>query len=706
MNNDVLFKLIKDGKYKEFEKILENNNNIDLNVRDSLDNYLIMYTVIQNNYSTIKKLLDRGCRIDIVDNEGRTLLFYAVRYGYHKVLKLILSYDKDSVGISIIDLKDRYGMIPLHYAAIFKDSEAVKILLEYGSNPNTFDKNGNNALHHAIYNQGIEVCNELLKTNINVNARALTTGENALHLAINFNMIQVAKKLIELDIDVNAKDFNHEFTALHYTVTVNNIKVFKLLLETDVNINQQDHLGYTMFHYICAMNQELFFDVLMQSDKINKLNVNIYNYENRTAIMMYLNDNNNKFNEKHLEYLIQNSNLNIQNFQGYSALHLTVKKQLWKKYKHILATKKLNIFLQSTDKIRPVDLVDKADTDDFMSLVIDSYLYVLRNYKDEVWSEDWENTCKTVKSSMSDLECKKLIKKQLDTLITSYPVKSSCKKIYLTKDEKCKDVNICTFTGAVLDVLFGLIHLLKTNNNCCTPVSTVSTVNVQFEIRWEKDVLKMNDNFIETFKMCKKRFIIVPLGIELDQGSHANYIIYDSLLNEFERFEPYGSHGPYQFNYNSNILDFNLKKLFLNVYPDAKYFKPSDFLPKIAFQFFETVEAKTSKIGDPSGFCALWSIWYTDQRLNYPDVNRRSLVKKLIKQIRLQDISYKNLIRNYSVNITNIRDKVFEKVNITINDWINDSYKEEDLKLLNSEIDKILLKYNNNGRNHNCYNKK
>ena len=63
-------------------------------------------------------------------------------------------------------------------------------------------------------------------------------------------------------------------------------------------------------------------------------------------------------------------------------------------------------------------------------------------------------------------------------------------------------------------------------------------------------------------------------------------------------------------------------------------------------------ERKTKKIGDPGGFCALWSIWYTDMRLTYPDYDRKILADKLLKDIRSEGLSFKNLIRNYSLNIT------------------------------------------------------
>ena len=42
-------------------------------------------------------------------------------------------------------------------------------------------------------------------------------------------------------------------------------------------------------------------------------------------------------------------------------------------------------------------------------------------------------------------------------------------------------------------------------------------------------------------------------------------------------------------------------------------------------------------------------------------------------QIKSNNISFKNLIRNYSNNIVNIRDTLLASINIDINDWLNDN---------------------------------
>jgi hypothetical protein len=196
----------------------------------------------------------------------------------------------------------------------------------------------------------------------------------------------------------------------------------------------------------------------------------------------------------------------------------------------------------------------------------------------------------------------------------------------------------------------------------------------------------MIDDFSVLFNDCIKssaRFIIIPLGIEMKTGSHANYLIYDKTIKEIERFEPHGGTTPIGFNYNAHSLDETLSDYFSSIDTEIKYIKPEKYIPKIGFQILDSQEDKKARIGDPSGFCALWSMWYVDNRLTYHMYTREQLIKNLFRGIKSQNISYRNMIRNYSQNIINERDKFLQEIDIDINDWLNDNYT-------NTQLDKFM----------------
>ena len=142
---------------------------------------------------------------------------------------------------------------------------------------------------------------------------------------------------------------------------------------------------------------------------------------------------------------------------------------------------------------------------------------------------------------------------------------------------------------------------------------------------------------------------------------------------------------------NENLLDDLLRNKFTCFNNKLKYIRPKDYLPSIGFQKIEMEENETcSRIGDPNGFCAVWCVWWVDMRLKYDDIENSKLVLKLINKIREEGLSFKNLIRNYSSNITNLRDKFLKDINIDVNDWYNDNYTDEQVDQLISSIQKNL----------------
>ena len=146
-----LFNLIKNNKIKELTDILHNlDPSIDLNLRDEYNEYLLSYAILYNNLNLIKLFLDKGTNIDITDSDGRCILYTCIKYGYDDITKFIIEFNQNNIGINILDIKDKNNKIALHYAILKKNIKILEILLEAGSNPNSFDNTGYNALHQSL----------------------------------------------------------------------------------------------------------------------------------------------------------------------------------------------------------------------------------------------------------------------------------------------------------------------------------------------------------------------------------------------------------------------------------------------------------------------------------------------------------------------------------------------------------------------------
>jgi ankyrin repeat protein len=735
-----LFKLLKDHAWENFKKLLNNSDqDIDINMRDEQNEYLLTYAILFNKIDIIELLIEKGAKIDIVDNEERSILYICIKYGYIDTIKYFINKNKESIGINILDIRDRLQKIPLHYAIQKKNLDVIKILLEAGSNSNIYENNGYNALHLAIFTRNIDICKLVIKYIGNINARC-NTGETALHIACNLRIIEISKLLIENDININIPDTVHEFTALHYIATTNQIELFKYIIKKkEIDINAQDVFGNTGLHYaIIEENYPIVYEII----KLDNVNFNLWNIDGKIALHLFL-ENYDDRNEDILKVLIEKSNLSLRDNYGNNSLFYLINLNMWKKYKDILEHKKIDLYAMNKNNIMMIDIINEKDREEFFDIVVKSYLNRLK-LNPELWPKEWENICsrefkldetetkemkKILKKQINskedlDKECYKITKKnimdnlqqikegKIDCQLTSYPLTKNKVCIKLSEGE---NLSICTFTGNTLDVLLGLIYLLEKHPNTCSTLSSdfIENKNIydfyksigilmnsrseflNFEIVWINNKLYLIENFFNKIKKCidaKSKFIIIPLGIEMKEGSHANYIIYDVDKKIIERFEPHGSTTPPGLNYNPELLDTILYSRFKELDKDITYLKPKNYLPKIGFQLLDIFETKKKKIGDPGGFCALWTIWYVDMRLTYPEIPPQALVTKLIKNIRINNISVKNMIRNYAINVIKNRDEILNSAKLDINNWINDEYTDNDLDVI---IDKIKEKISN-----------
>ncbi|MBA42900.1 MAG: hypothetical protein CMF62_02685 [Magnetococcales bacterium] len=626
----------------------------------------------------------------------------------------------------------------MHYAIESKNINIIKILLDEGSDVNAYNGNGYNSLHLAIFIKLEEIVDLILKNKIHLNAKT-PNGESALHLATNFELENIVKKLVKKGINVNLQDHENEITALNYVVSLNNSKIGKFLIENGADPNTQDFYGNTPLHYTIIEDNSMILQLLLFNPNTkNIINFNLHNVDGRLPLhICFLGDSSNI--DTYIKLLIGGTDLNKQDNNGITCLHFLLKTGKWKDYKDILKKKKLNIFIKNDRETKPIDYIKKEDLEEFLEIVTKSYIHILRREK-LVWKEDWENLCKE-ELFIYNLEdekmnkIKKLISKNTDKSkdLCENIIMNKLKKLIKTCDKECesksypiernsicllvnegKTLEFCTYTGTTLDVLVGLLYILRKHENTCSTLTTNFIKNpelcsqykslgissgkqcdfLNFEIIWLYKKIHFPNEFISEFKNCKRsdsRFIIIPLGIELRKGSHANYLIYDKKKNEIERFEPHGSSKPYKFDYDPITLDLVLKQKFEELDENIRYVPPKEFLPKIGFQMFDIYESGCKKIGDPGGFCALWAVWYVDIRIKYPDIDRKKLVNSIISQIKLQNISFKNMIRNYSQDILELRNEILSKGNININDYINDNYTNEQISHIISALSELIL---------------
>ncbi|TKZ27928.1 ankyrin repeat domain-containing protein, partial [Brachyspira catarrhinii] len=112
----------------------------NINFQDENGMTIIMHALIneENKFSKndIKKLLMQNRnKIDynIVDNNNRTLLMFAVSYGDKEIINEIVKYGNG------IDKTDNNGQTALHWAVWYNKYDSVEELIRLNANPNIKD---------------------------------------------------------------------------------------------------------------------------------------------------------------------------------------------------------------------------------------------------------------------------------------------------------------------------------------------------------------------------------------------------------------------------------------------------------------------------------------------------------------------------------------------------------------------------------------
>jgi ankyrin repeat protein len=736
--NNKIYEFVKKKEYDTFFNFIKENDNINLDIPDNNYNYLMDYLILDDQLDIIEYLLKNNkIRLDYLDNDNKSILFNPIKLNKNLILDLIVKYDKKNIGVSILDKKDSTGYNCLFYCIIYNNFEAFKFLYENNADIYVTDNNNNNLFFFTLKYEKNSILLYLLDKEIKKNSTILELSNNNINESILQNSIiydnnEVINYILNLNLNekyLNNQEKEYGLTALHNALILKKNDVSKKLITKNIDMNIQDYLGNSPFHYAIIENNLEMISFFTNNENLNYNltnldgNLPIHFFINDENINVYLFEENTRQNEIYIKILlkiIKKSKLNVQNNLGITPLHLIFKKELWKnkKIKEILSNKTLNVFINDNTDENVLDIV--GNNDDFINLITDSFYNKLKLTKRNL-NTDWEKYCST--NNLKDLA--KLLKKKGDKSIDFY-CKEKIKNVILNEKRSLPlydNFNLeieegifkkgCYYTGSTIDILFGLVYLFKiypnikfvleyplVENNNLTDYYKKLGINYNYkldfsniEIVWvyQKIIYPVNFDSILNNKIDnlnhQNEFIIIPLGIEVENGSHANMLIIDIKKQLIERFEPYGFYGPREFYYNDNLLDELLSSKFKDLLPKYIYVKPSEYLPIISFQVLESLETKMcKKIGDPNGFCAVWCVWWTFYKLRYKNIKSKKLCKLLINKIKFNKLNFKDIIRNFSQTITEIRDKYLDKYELDINKWMNDDYDNDILSKLEKDV--------------------
>ena len=184
----------------------------------------------------LKQLLDAGADINDVDEDGLTVLMYAVVDKKKKIIPQLLQAGAD-VNASVED-----GFTILMNECKEGRADTVKQLLKTNVDVNVADKDGLTALMYASDQGNAAIVKQLLKAGANVNV-ADKNGWTPLMYA-NSKSKGAVKQLLKAGANVNAGDKDGD-TVLIQAGYQGNTDIVKLLLKAGANVNIADKDGIT-----------------------------------------------------------------------------------------------------------------------------------------------------------------------------------------------------------------------------------------------------------------------------------------------------------------------------------------------------------------------------------------------------------------------------------------------------------------------------
>ena len=600
-------------------------------------------------------------------------------------MDLVLDKLEDFLGFPYFELKDNQGLYSLSYCIFFNNTNFFKKI--YNTNKvDIYKKNiqGESLFHLAIKLKRHDIIKFLVENNFNLN-QSNDNNENLAHYIINYypSLNHLIPKL-----DITKKENNFGLTPLHL-ICINQPNILDLVTIDSTNINSTDYYGNTPIFYLLIENH---FDTFIKitSKYIDIIDFNLKNIDGDTIGHLIIQKNINQTDL--IKNIFKKINLNSQNNQGKTIFHLLVENKI---SLEIIDSSLINPFILDNDGNSILDIsTNKKELITFISGILSKYLQDNKHLATVKWEKECllKKNCQDKILSYLNYEKKLPPFSQIDT-----------RKIILDNNIPVKQ---CQYAGIVLDVLIGIKFLTnqtKINNILEYPL-TVNKPLVEFykdigiDLEYKIDFLNIQiywayqklffPSFLDSENQIKNLnklngFTIILLGIELENGGHANAIIIDHKNKIIERFEPNGNNPPIDFNYNPDRLD-NLLEDKFNIL-GYKYIRPDEYLPAIGFQYIETLETQSCQIGDPNGFCAVWCVWWAYHKVKN-NIDSKTLVDKLIHKIKLGNYSFKGIIRNFSNKISELRDKYLNQIGLDINQWIQGKY---DIKIVNDLIDNL-----------------
>ena len=220
----------------------------------------------------VKVLVEAGAGVRVTDTEGDTCLTLAAYFGHTETVRYLVGLlqvdvtHKDSAGHTAlilsacnhpavmevlidagaeVEVKDKTGFSPLHWACRSGSLAVVKVLVKAGARVCVADNKGNGCLTVAAHHGHTETVRTLLcMPEVDVN-QSNDSGFTALHHAVFEKHSDVVQLLIDAGADIDEKYAVMDVAPLRCACEVGELEIVKMLVEAGADVCATEENGDT-----------------------------------------------------------------------------------------------------------------------------------------------------------------------------------------------------------------------------------------------------------------------------------------------------------------------------------------------------------------------------------------------------------------------------------------------------------------------------
>jgi hypothetical protein len=195
----------------------------------------------------------------------------------------------------------------------------------------------------------------------------------------------------------------------------------------------------------------------------------------------------------------------------------------------------------------------------------------------------------------------------------------------------------------------------------------------------EKELDIVSELFVDCISKLGTKIVIIPINFygysETHKlSAHANVLIYRKKFNQIEQFEPHGQRFAGPDKDVANDLVAKAMKMFVSKVnaklislkkPEVQFIHSSHICPYInGLQNLESTSELIKKIEEGGGYCAAWSMFFTELCLQNPEIPSSSLMNYIFDILssmgNMEKANYlRQVIRGYSAFINQKIDQYF-----------------------------------------------